>query len=115
MWNKNGGNPQSNDTNTPSGNGPYGGNDRNSVTSDDNTKRSTNVPFSGYGIKKGAYKPQFAQDIPKVNDASGIHSRLRGGRFGQGGFARVFQNQNKPNVGAAASGPRGALTGIFGY
>lgn len=102
----------------------YEDNNRNSAVSDDSGyKSSTNVPFSGYGSKKTGskpYKPQYANDQP---NPSMLHPRMRmrAGRYGQGGFARVFQQKaGKPALGASgmsvpSPSQGGSLNGVFGY
>lgn len=97
----------------------YEGNQRNSIPSDASSNRdSTNTPFSGFGGSKGGYKPQYVGGPvdTQAGGGGGVHPRIRGGRMGQGGFARVFTATTPQKaVGSEAAAPKGSLNGIFGY
>ena len=113
---KNPDNPTSSLRSVGSSGSPYEGGNRNSPSVDDGTRTSSsNAPFSGYGAKRSGFKPQYANDGVNLKQSNNARPRLRGARFGQGGFARVFQRKpGSLNLGAASSGPSGNLSGIFG-
>lgn len=96
----------------------YEGGNRASLVADLPNVRSTNVPLSGAGGKKGGYKPAYANT--GVGGAGIGHMApvsRRGGYLGQGGFARIFRSRPgaPANIGAGSATPQGSLHGIFGY
>lgn len=94
---------------------PYEGNKRNSSLADDGPKGiSTDVSFATHGSRRSGFKPSYAND--SVNISSNTGNRMhRGGRWGQGGFARVFSRKpGSISLGSAGSGPQGSLSGVWG-
>jgi hypothetical protein len=98
-----------------SSNAPFEGNKRNSSLADDGPKGiSTNVSFATHAPRKSAFKPNYVGG-PVSAGASSTGHMHRGGRWGQGGFARVFARKpGSISLGAAGSGPQGSLSGVWG-